>query len=183
MVMTNNTQRTPAQVDRANPRPNNRDGHIIEVVEADQNAAATTFTWSIFMLAGDPASEGSYFADFPRGRMSAISSPDNITFDRRGNLWIATDGQPGTIRRNDGIYVVPVGGPNRGFLRQFLSAPAGAEMCGPEFTPDNRTLFCAIQHPGEGGTVEKPAGLWPDGRVPARPGVVAVRRVNGPVRA
>ncbi len=175
MVMTNNTRRLPAQVDAANPRPNNRHGHIIEVMEEGRDPLATSFRWQIFMLCGDPksAEDRAYFAGFPADRVSAISSPDNIVFDRRGNMWIATDGQPGTLRRNDGVFMTPTGGPLRGYLRQFLSAPRAAEVCGPEFTPDNRTLFVAIQHPGEGGTLAKPMSTWPDGQPVPRPAVVA----------
>jgi len=54
MVLTNNSRRTAAQVDEANPRPNNRHGHVIELDEAGQDAAATSFTWRIFLLCGDP---------------------------------------------------------------------------------------------------------------------------------
>ena len=185
MVMTNNTQRhRRRQVERAESAPEQRTGTSSRSTEAGDDHARTTFTWDIFMLVRRPGrARAPTSPASPRRRSARSRLPDNIAFDRRGNLWIATDGQPGTIRRNDGIYVVPVGGPNRGFLRQFLSAPMGAEVCGPEFTPDNRTLFCAIQHPGEGGTVEKPAGVWPDGSVPARPAVVALRRTNGQVRA
>jgi secreted PhoX family phosphatase len=74
---------------------------------------------------------------------------------------------------------VPVEGPQRGFLRQFMSSPNASEVCGPEFTPDNRTLFCAIQHPGEGGTISAPVSTWPDGASPARPSVVAIQNSDG----
>ena len=61
-----------------------------------------------------------------------------------------------------------------------MSAPAGAEVCGCSFTPDYTTLFLAIQHPGEGGTLETPRSTWPDGpgHVP-RPSVIALRREDG----
>jgi secreted PhoX family phosphatase len=73
-----------------------------------------------------------------------------------------------------------VDGPDRGVTRQFLSCPVGAEVCGPLFTPDAKTLFVAIQHPGEGGTLTDPASTWPDGpgRVP-RPATVAIRKQGG----
>lgn len=175
-IMTNNTRRRADQVDGSNPRTNNRHGHITELTEDGGNPAATSFTWEIFILCGDPnnPSDGTFFAGFDPSLVSPISSPDNITFDGAGNLWIATDGQPNTFRRNDGIYAVPVEGEDRGFLRQFLSAPRGAEVCGPEFIPDFTTLFAAIQHPGEGGTVEAPVSTWPDGTTPPRPSVIAV---------
>ena len=180
-VLTNNTRRQPDQVNAANPRPNNKHGHIIELTEDGNDYAATTFTWKIFMLCGDPANpdDQAYFAGFDPSLVSPISSPDNITFDRAGNLWIATDGQPGTFRKNDGIFVVPVEGPERGYLRQFLSGPRGAEICGPEFTPNGAGLFCAVQHPGEGGTFAQPASTWPDGIAPPRPSVVVVTREHG----
>jgi uncharacterized protein len=182
-VMTNNTNRgatgSPAP-DAANPRAINRHGHIIELAEDDDDAAAKTFSWDIFVLCGDPnnAADGTYFAGWD-GFVSPISSPDNIAFDAEGNLWIATDGQPGTLQKADGVYAVPVEGPQRGFLRQFLSSPNASEVCGPEFTPDNKTFFVAIQHPGEGGTVNAPTSTWPDGVTPARPSVVAIQNDGG----
>jgi uncharacterized protein len=180
-VMTNNNQRTATEVNGPNPRPNNIHGHIIELTENGDDAAATTFTWEIFILCGDPSNpdDGAFFASCNPSRVSPISSPDNITFDAEGNLWIATDGQPSTLQQHDGIYAVPVAGAERGCLRQFLSGPVGCELCGPEFSPDGTTLFCAIQHPGEGGTVEQPLSTWPDGTTPPRPSVIAVVKADG----
>ncbi len=178
-IMSNNTARGATNnpgTNKANPRANNRHGHIIELTEDGNNPSATTFNWGIFCLCGDPnvAADGTYWAGW-QGSISPISSPDNLTFDAQGNMWIATDGQPGTLRKNDGIYAVPVDGPQRGWLRQFMSGPVGAEICGPEFAPDNLTLFCAIQHPGEGGTINNPTSLWPDGVTPPRPSVIAIQ--------
>jgi uncharacterized protein len=180
-VMTNNNQRTAAQIDAPNPRANNVHGHIIELTESGDDATATTFTWEIFILCGDPnnPADGAFFADCDPSLVSPISSPDNITFDGEGNLWIATDGQPSTLGKNDGIYAVPVDGAERGCLRQFLSGPVGCELCGPEFASNFTTLFCAIQHPGEGGTLEMPASTWPDGMTPPRPSVIAVVKTDG----
>ncbi|MCS7236083.1 MAG: PhoX family phosphatase [Armatimonadota bacterium] len=178
-VCTNNDRRTLAQVDPANPRAVNRHGHILEIFEAGGDHAATRFRWQIFLLCGNPADPDTYFAGYPKERVSPISCPDNIVFDRVGNLWIATDGQPAALGYNDGLYVVPVSGSHRGRVWQFLSGPLGCEICGPEFTPDFRTLFVAVQHPGEGGTWERPLSRWPDGAVPPRPSVVAVRHREG----
>ena len=182
MVMTNNTERGTAEGDEgpnpSNPRPENQHGHIIEVTE-DGDSAATSFTWDIFLLCGDPADESTYFAGFPKEQVSAISSPDNITFDLDGNLWIATDGQPRTLEVNDGLFAVPVDGPERGYLRQFYSGVPGCEVSGPVFTPDNTTLFLSIQHPGEGGTFAEPASRWPDGDGPPRPALVVIQAESG----
>jgi secreted PhoX family phosphatase len=177
-IMTNNTNRTAAQVDKANPRANNRHGHVIEMTEAGGDYAATSFTWSILLLAGDPkvAADGANYAGFDPKLISPISCPDNLCFSPDGTMWIATDGAPSTIRYADGIFAVPVSGFEKGRARQFLSAPIGAEVCGPEFTPDGTTLFCAIQHPGEGSgsTLAKPTSKWPDNESPPRPSVVAI---------
>ena len=83
-------------------------------------------------------------------------------------------------RPNNGCFVVPTEGPERGRLRQLASGPAGCEVCGCEFTPDGRTLFLSIQHPGEGGNIENPRSHWPDGNgLPARSTLLAIEREDG----
>lgn len=165
--------------DATNPRAKNRSGHVLELVERDGDHAATRFTWSFFLLCGDPDDEGTYFAGFDRRQVSAIACPDNLAFDRAGNLWIATDGQPEALGMNDGLYSVPVTGPQRGHVKRFFSAVPGAEVTGPEFTPDDTTLFLSVQHPGEGSRLDAPTSTWPDGTSPPRPSVVAIRADGG----
>jgi secreted PhoX family phosphatase len=194
MAMTNNTDRGRASstnprkvdVDEANPRrvdergtnTGNKYGHIVELEEAGGDGTALTFAWRLFMVCGNPTDPTTYFAGFPREQVSPIAAPDNVAFDGNGNLWIGTDGQPGTIGRADAFHAVAVQGPERGRTRQFLSVPAGAEACAPEFTPDQRTLFCAVQHPGEGLTSH-----WPDGGTSTpKPSVIAVVRTTGDPR-
>ncbi len=162
----------------ANPRGPNPWGHVIELFEGGNDAAATSFTWSIFILAGDPDDPSTYFAGFDKSEVSPIAAPDNLAFDNQGNMIIATDGQPGTLGFNDAFHFVPVSGPERGHVQQFLSVPRGAEACGPELTPDNQTLFCAVQHPGDDGTLAEPQSDWPDGSQPPRPSVVTVRKTS-----
>lgn len=184
-AFTNNTQRAatgrPA-TDAANPRANNRHGHIIEMTETGDDHAADTFTWEIFMLCGDPAvaADGAFFAGFDRSRVSPISCPDNINFDHQGNLWIATDGMASTLQRNDGVYVVPVEGDERGFVRQFVNGVKDCEAASLELTPNSENLFVSIQHPGEasGSTFDNPTSVFPDGVKPPRPTVIAVTRSN-----
>jgi len=125
MVCTNNTNRgvddNPGS-DASNPRLANRWGHVIEICERDNDAGADGFAWEIFLLCGDPSDpeQGAYFAGFDPAEVSAIGSPDNIDFDARGNLWIATDGQPSAFKGgdtpgpNDGLFAVPVQGERRG---------------------------------------------------------------------
>ena len=180
MALTNNTRRQADAVDGANPRGPNTHGHILEITENGGDSAATRFTWDVFILCGDPANpdDGSYFAGFDQSQLDSISAPDNLAFDGNGNLWIATDGQPSKLGQADAVYVVPTAGPERGRVRRFLTGVPRGEVCGPEFTPDYRTLFVGIQHPGEGTGLETPASTFPDGDFP-RPSVVAARKLDG----
>ncbi|HLF75941.1 MAG TPA: alkaline phosphatase PhoX, partial [Dehalococcoidia bacterium] len=181
-AMTNNSNRTAAQVDKANPRASNAHGHIIEITEAGNDPGAVNFAWSVFMLCGNPGSGDGSFPGKDPATLTSISSPDNIAFDSTGNLWIATDGQPTGLSMNDSIYGVPVDGDSKGLLRRLVNGPFGCEIAALEFTPDDTTLFLSIQHPGEpgtgsnsaGSTVWNPTSKWPDGVAPPRPSVIAV---------
>ncbi|WP_432511284.1 PhoX family protein [Kineococcus sp. SYSU DK001] len=180
VACTNNSRRGTednAGVDEANPRPENKDGHVVEITERGDDAAATEFSWNLVLVCGDPADDTTYFGDVDRSLVSPISCPDNLAFDTVGNLWISTDGN--TLGSNDGLYEVTVDGPERGMVRQFLSVPTGAETCGPVITADG-SVFVAVQHPGEleGASVDTPMSLFPyDGSGQPRPSVVQVRRV------
>ncbi len=180
--LTNNNRRGVGEdpgADEANPRAGNLYGHVIEIDEAGGDATADAFLWRIFIQCGDPDDPTSYFAGFPKDQVSPISAPDNMTFDQAGNLWIATDGQPSSIGVNDAFHAVPTQGAERGRLKQFLSVPSAAEACGPCFTPDQETLFCAVQHPGEDGTIDGEGQIsdWPDrGGRPPRPSVIDIVR-------
>jgi secreted PhoX family phosphatase len=178
--------------DAANPRAPNAAGHILEIAEQGADAAATAFRWEIFLLAGAPAGErllatlpaehagslaadATYFGGVTEAEeLSAFANPDNLGFDGDGNLWIVTDGtQPGD--NNDGCFVCPTEGPDRGRVRQFMSGPVGAEVCGCTFTDDGGTLFLTLQHPGEAGSATAPQSHWPDGGTAApRPSLVAI---------
>ncbi len=179
-ALTNNTDRTAEQADEVNPRAENRFGHVLELVEDSDDAAAATFSWRLFLVCGDPEDPGTYFAGYDKDQVSAISCPDNLAFDDHGNLWISTDGQPDSLGANDALYGVAVDGRRRGEVRQFLAVPTGAETCGPVIT-DERVLV-AVQHPGEvdGANYENQASHWPDGgsSVP-RPSIVVAYRADG----
>ncbi|MEV0230864.1 PhoX family phosphatase [Nonomuraea sp. NPDC050786] len=178
VALTNNSNRTAAQVDEANPRPSNKHGHILEIVERRNDAGEKTFAWSLPLVCGDPNDPTTYFAGYDKTKVSPISCPDNVTFDRDGNLWIATDGNQ--LGSNDGMFVMPVRGKERGHLRQFLTVPVGAETCGPLVTQDQRSVFVAVQHPGEtdGASPDRPSSRWPDGAQP-RPAVAVVWHGQG----
>jgi hypothetical protein len=189
----------------ANPRQGgpNRTGQIVRILEAAGDHAATTFNWSFFALGGDPASAQARSAD---GRSQASSwvdgratttgdrfaCPDNACFDGRGYAWFTTDGNEDVFSSHDGVFVMPMTGEGPRPVKRFLTAPVGAEVCGPWFSADSRTFFCGIQHPGQSGP-EGPylgrealppssfphgPGNWP------RPAVIQVRRKDGrPIRA
>ncbi|WP_150306563.1 PhoX family protein [Planctomonas psychrotolerans] len=166
VACTNNTQRGTlgkAGVDEVNPRTINRDGHVIEITEARNDATSTSFAWNILLVCGDPAVNGStYFSGFPTDQVSPISCPDNLAFDGSGNLWISTDGQPNTIGYNDGLFRVGLEGANRGRVDQFLAVPREAETCGPVIWEDERMVYVAVQHPGEDGTFADQHSHFPD---------------------
>lgn len=77
---------------------------------------------------------------------------------------------------NNGLFFVPTRGPQAGKAFQFASAPAGAELTGPWWTEDWKTLFLSVQHPGEGSKdPDKPISHWPDGGTSMpRPAVIAI---------
>ncbi len=183
LVCTNNSNRTLDGTDRANPRPQNLTGHIIEITEGSNDHAGTIFAWEMFILAGDPANGATYFAGFEQDMVSPFAAPDNITFDNQGNLWISTDGLPNSLEGNDGLFAVPTEGEERGYVRQFFSAVPESEVSGPVFTPDNTSLFASIQHPGEDGTYQDPTTRWPDGgTMPPRPSVVVIQPTDSSAR-
>lgn len=107
--------------------------------------------------------------------VSKIANPDNLSFDRQGNLLIATNGQPRTIGINDGIFFVPAEGAERGSIKQIFSGVAGAECASVIMNPrqDLNLMLVSIQHPGEGGTRE-------NRMIVNRPTVVAVTRTMSP---
>ena len=181
---TSNSARQAKEVSAANPRAQNKFGHILELIppggpgrEADHTAEV--FGWEVFLLAGNPAdpSQGARYLA-PVGEDGWLVNPDNLAVDPKGRLWIATDGATGFA---DGLWVAALDGPARGRPRHFFRVPRGAELTGPSFTPDGSTLFVSVQHPGQGSKADAPSTRWPDfdESMPPRPSVVAVTREDG----
>lgn len=176
-------------VDAANPRPDNDYGHIIRWRENNGAVQATTFTWDIFALCGDSqvASTsktlgGSYNkanligvdpADPLLGKKvyegningDDYGAPDGLWFDKDGRLWIQTD-QVGNATGdwvNIGGNVMMCADPATGETRRFLTSPRNCEVTGVTSTPDGKTLFVGIQHPGEDWVGSHTANsTWPD---------------------
>jgi secreted PhoX family phosphatase len=189
VMLTNNNKRKAQDVDAANPRAENRFGHIIEITPDGGDHAATGFAWEILVKCGDPniAEVGATFNP-ATSKEGWFGMPDNCAIDADGRLWVATDGNSvGVTGRMDGLFALETEGGLRGTSRLFFRCPTGAELCGPCFTPDLETLFVAVQHPGESeddnvlATAEAPTTRWPDFKdgIPPRPSIVAITRKGG----
>ncbi|WP_460794814.1 PhoX family protein [Nocardioides pacificus] len=193
VALTNNSNRgTKFPVDEANPlatsmvrkslgeplteATGNRNGYVLELTPRGGDHAGRSFSWTLMLVCGDPEAQETYFAGYDKSKVSPISCPDNVAFDSVGNLWVSTDGN--ALGSNDGIFRVPTTGPERGRVQQFLTVPRGAEACGPLLTDDDRSLFVAVQHPGEidGATFEAPMSTWPHTNDFPRPSVAVAFR-------
>jgi secreted PhoX family phosphatase len=190
-TLTNNSDRGAAKkpaVDAANPRANNTMGHIIRWKEHG-DFDATTFHWSHFVLAGDPSNERVEARGNVRG--DAFACPDGLWVDGRGLLWICTDISPSALGKGEwarlGNNALLAADPSTGDVRRFLVGPPGCEITGVTETPDGRTLFVNIQHPGEipgaRSDPKQPRRIsnWPDKNPNGRPrsATVVIRRHDG----
>ncbi len=151
-----------------NDRHGNIHGHIVRLLEDNDDPEGEAFRFEVF-LAGGP--------------QSGLSCPDNLAFDKKGNLWVACDVSTKKLNQrpfdrfgNNGLFVVPTTGPSAGDAFQFASAPVQAELTGPWFTDNEDTLFLSVQHPGEESlTMDKLTSHWPEGgQAIPRPAVVAI---------
>ena len=171
--LTNNSDRGQQDnvgKDAANPRNQNLFGHIIKFSEAD--ATATEFSWQVFVLAGE-------------GKGEQFANPDGLYIDDRGVLWIQTDVSSSVM--NDGQFKefgnnqMLAADPATGEIRRFLTGPVGCEVTGVIMTPDMKTMWVNIQHPGEMLDVLQRRGInkspqnpnaasnWPDHHPNGRP--------------
>jgi secreted PhoX family phosphatase len=190
LTLTNGSGNNAAVNSNRDPNPY---GHIVRFREADHDNTALAFEWDIFVIAGDPAYDPSVPASQP-----AFGSPDGIWVDPDGLVWIQTDisnsSQNLASRGYDrvGNNQMLVADPATGEVRRFLTGPRGCEITGVQTTPDQRTMFINVQHPGESTTfwnnqfgAPTPANptsvsTWPygNGRRP-RPATVAIRKLDG----
>jgi len=181
VMLTNNTRREEANV--ANPRVDNAFGHIVEITPVDDDHAADTSNWTILVKCGPPDVPDVGAEWNPATTENGwFGMPDNCAIDHQGRLWTTTDGNSQEdTGRTDGVWAMETDGELRGKGKHFFRVPVGAEMCGPIFTPDDATLFVAVQHPGDGSTFADPSTRWPDfdDMMPPRPSVVAITRSGG----
>ncbi len=190
-ALTNNSARGAKDqpgVDAANPRANNALGNIIRWKD-DGDFDATTMRWSHLVFAGDPANERADAKGNIQGDL--FGCPDGLMLDARGVLWIQTDVHTSQMHQGEFARI----GNNQmlacdratGEIRRFLTGPMNCEITGATQTPDGRTMFINVQHPGETASDRSdpaaPARFsnWPDFRPGGRPrsATVVIRRVDG----
>jgi uncharacterized protein len=192
-TLTNNSSRGAKDmpgVDAANPRANNVMGNIIRWKE-DGDFDAATFAWDHLVLAGDPGNARAEAKGNVKGDMFAC--PDGLVLDARGVLWIQTDAHATQMYKGElqriGNNQMLACDRSTGEIRRFLTGPVNCEVTGATLTPDGRTMFINIQHPGETPSDRsdpaEPAKYsnWPDYKAGGRPrsSTVVIRRVDGGV--
>ena len=192
-ALTNNSNRgadkQPA-VDAANPRANNTQGNIIRWKE-DGDFHGTNFAWAHFVMAGDPSLERAEAKGDIKGDM--FSCPDGLWIDGRGLMWVQLDMSTSAMGKGDlknfGNNAMLAADLRTGEVRRFLVGPAGCEITGATGTPDGKTMFINIQHPGEPANETtdptKPRAIsnWPDQKPTGRPrsATVVIRKIDGGV--
>ena len=203
VTLTNNSNRGVKEsqpLSAANPRSydvngkpsGNDNGHIIRWAETGGDHAATSFEWDIYLF-GAPSN----LSAENLSQLSAsndLSSPDGLYFDPRGVLWIQTDdgaytdttscmllaALPGKV--SDGTTITTSAGQQTRIgmpasndnIKRFFVGPEGCEVTGITMTPDFKTLFINIQHPGNTW------GAVADGSTP-RSATVMITKEDGDV--
>jgi len=199
-----NDARTSGTAQRGNPN-----GHIIRWKESSPEAL--TFTWDIYLFGAEATAPGDVNLS-QLSAVNDFSSPDGLWFSPATNVcWIETDdgaytdvtncmllaalpGQVGdggvrTITSTDASGASKqvqtfVGAPAGTKVRRFLVGPKECEITGLAETPDGKTLFVNIQHPGEDTApnfaTSAFGSYWPDGGT-ARPrsATIVITRNDG----
>ncbi len=190
-------------IDEANPRDNNVWGHIVRWNEAGGDASATTFTWDVFLMAGLPTVTGTRAPSPSITAENIFNSPDGLAFDSAGRLWIQSDGSFSNTGDFAGMgnNQMLACDPATKEVRRFLVGPSGCEITGLAFTPDRKTMFVNVQHPGEVGSHPRAPknatgatitdnelarnatvfSQWPTAGARPRSATVVVRRTDGGV--
>ncbi|MFC7368747.1 MULTISPECIES: PhoX family protein [Vreelandella] len=191
-TLTNNTRREEGDEHPANPRANNNFGHIIRWQEEGSHAGER-FQWDLFVIAGDHA-DSRDLAGHSLDNDNIFSSPDGLWIDPDRRVWIQTDISESVM--NTGIFEVfgnnqmLVANPETGEIKRFLTGPVGQEITGVVTTPDQRTMFVNVQHPGATTTEGDFAtgnftSHWPEGgsAIPRSATLIITREDGGIVGA
>ena len=160
--LTKNKKRKKQDI--ASPNTPNLNGYILQLTPKNKSHKCTNFSWEIIINANK------------RNAKDNLANPDNLIFDSKGNLWVATDGMEKSQNISDSIYKIDL--KNNSQFR-LLNAPRGSEICGPEFTPNGKNLFLAIQHPGEDSSYESPSTRWPKFKkdIPPLPSIIVIEKI------
>lgn len=160
-TLTNNSRReTP---NAANPEAPNSDGHIIRTTG---DHTGTTFNWEIYIIASSTRETEGVFTD-----------PDAAWADPFGRLFIGTDGgQPDGLQ--DQLVVFDLTAEKPEPKRLFVGVSSD-EVTGFTITPDYRTAFINIQHPGNGSPETTSFPALPDGTTIPRDCTLVIRRKDG----
>lgn len=197
LTLTNNSEkgddaagRNRWEASAANPRDPNNWGHVLRFREDGDDPAATSFTWDIFVFGAPAGAE----ATINRSGLTAdneFAGPDGLYMDPRGVLWIQTDNGGNAVAdaTNDQLLAVVPGRlngsavtpDNQSELKRMMVGPGRCEVTGIVLTPDARTLFVNIQHPGDSlpTTNSFPASGAPGPDKLPRSTTIAIRREDG----
>ena len=163
-----------------NPRTRNIYGQIVRWQPDAGDHASTAFSWNFFALAGNPQVHDDAHAGSKNiTPENMFNSPDGLSFDTQGRLWIRTDGKDTDTGdyEGQGNNQMLVGDPMSGEIRRFMVGPRECEVTGLTWSADKKTLFVGIQHPGAKGGSHFPDG----GDAPPRSSIIAIARDDGEV--
>ncbi|MAX66988.1 MAG: DUF839 domain-containing protein [Bacteriovoracaceae bacterium] len=149
-----------------NKKRNDFHGSILKISERNKDYTSEYFQSETYIFGGE---------------LTGFSCPDNLAFDKAGNLWITTDISGSAMNKapykkfgNNGLFVIMASGQSAGKPIQVASAPNDAELTGLCFDKNYQTLFLSVQHPGELSQDKNyPTSNWPTGKTP-KPSVVAI---------
>ncbi|MCB0393803.1 MAG: DUF839 domain-containing protein [Bdellovibrionales bacterium] len=133
----------------------NYSGSILQIFEKDGDYLSDRFEHKTFLTGG---------------KDMGFACPDNLAFDKSGDLWFTTDISEGQISKfpyeyhgNNALFHVPMSGHGAGIPVRVATAPVDSEFTGPCFSDDGETLFLSVQHPGNSATTDKMTSHWPNG--------------------
>ena len=152
----------------------NPNGHIVRMKENANEPGATAFTWDIYLFGAEAGAPSGIINLSGLSSDQDLSSPDGLVFTRSTGLcWVQTDdgaytdvtncmmlaavpgavgdGGPLTLDYGaNGTVTTRIGKkPTATTLKRFLVGPVDQEITGLCETPDGKTLFVNVQHPGE----------------------------------
>ncbi|MDE1317746.1 PhoX family phosphatase [Vibrio aestuarianus] len=184
-TLTNNKNRGVKEgqpVGGPNPRAKNNYGQILRWMPVNGDHTSDKFAWDLYLIAGNPTvHKGNLYAGSDNIHAdNMFNSPDGIGFDKAGRLWIQTDGKYSNKGdfAGQGNNQMLCGDPIAGEVQRFLTGPIACEITGLTFSPDQKTMFIGVQHPGEDGA---PSHFPDGGSTKPRSTIMMITREDGGV--